>query len=379
MTATFRLARIAGIDIGVHYTWLFAFVLITWSLARGFFPSWYEGWSEMEYWGVSALSAVLLFASVLLHELAHSFVAMARGLAVPSITLFIFGGVSNISSEAERPRDEFAIAVVGPMTSLVLAAIFWLVVFTRGDDNGLFTAVVAYLATINTLLGIFNLIPGFPLDGGRVLRSILWSTTRSFVRATEVASSVGQAVGWLFIVFGVFQVLNDNFLGGLWIAFVGWFLNGAADASRQSVRTQEGLRGVQVGQLMYPAPHSIEPDALLTELVGDFFVRRGRRAAPVRNGDRLEGIVTLSDIKDIPQEDWELTTVRQVMTRMPLFMAHPDENVSSAMKVMAEQELNQLLVMESGNLVGLLSRADIIRYLQFQETSRRREPPAEEY
>ncbi|MDO8750071.1 MAG: site-2 protease family protein, partial [Dehalococcoidia bacterium] len=231
MRPSFRLGRIAGVEIGVHYTWLFAFALIAWSLAAGFFPISFPGWSPVAYWATGVAAALLLFVSVLLHELAHSFVAKAKGLPVRGITLFIFGGVSNIGGEAAKAKDEFVIAIVGPLTSLVLAGFFWLLYSVLMNTSRLWSgqgeplaATLFYLSLINLMLAAFNLLPGFPLDGGRVLRSILWGTTGSLAKATRIAASVGQAFGWLLIAWGVYQVLGGNYLGGLWIAFIGWFL-----------------------------------------------------------------------------------------------------------------------------------------------------------
>ena len=193
MPNTVKLGELLGIPILVHYTWLFAFVLITWSLATGFFPLMFQGWDALVYWIVGAFATIGLFVSVLLHELSHSVVAMARGLGVRSITLFIFGGVSTIAEEAAEPKDEFLVSVVGPLTSFALAGVFWALLQLAPDDGGPLVAFLNYLAFINLLVGVFNLLPGFPLDGGRVLRSIIWAISGSLRRATDLASYVGQA------------------------------------------------------------------------------------------------------------------------------------------------------------------------------------------
>jgi Zn-dependent protease len=259
MTGGLKLVSIAGIDVRIHYTWLFAFALIAWSLAQGFFPGEVPGLDPMTYWLMGAAAAVLLFASVLVHELAHSFVALARGLGVHSITLFIFGGVSNIQAEAEEPKDEFLISVIGPITSFALAALFWaLRVYVVAETTPL-SAIVGYLAFVNALLGGFNLMPGFPLDGGRVLRSIVWAISGSLRRGTQVASYAGQGFGYLLIFIGVWRLLGGEFLGGLWTAFIGWFLNNAAEATRTSQALQEDLRGIPVRQLMNPEPPTASP------------------------------------------------------------------------------------------------------------------------
>ena len=368
MKGSLRLGRIAGIEIGVHYTWLLAFLLIAWSLAQGFFPQYFPGWSLTTYWITGIIAALLLFMSVLLHELAHSLVAIARGLPVENITLFIFGGVSRISGEVKRPRVEFAVSIVGPLTSLALAAIFWGLRQVMGEqDNNPLSAMLFYLALINTMLAAFNLLPGLPLDGGRVLRSILWGVTGNLVRATNIAAIVGRVLAWALIGFGLFQLLTGNFLSGLWIAFIGWFLNGAADASRREVTLQEHFRGVQVREVMDSNPQTISPETLVLDVVQDIFLRHGRRAVPVRQDDRLVGIVTPTDIKELPQQKWAQTPVSKIMTREPLYTVNTDDDLNSAFRLIAQHGLNQVLVLDEGRLAGLLSRADVIRQLQLSQ------------
>ncbi len=367
MKSSFRLGRIAGIEIGIHYSWLLALVLITWSLARGFFPQSYPGWDMATYWVTGILAALFLFLSVLVHELAHSLVAIARGLSVQGITLFIFGGVSNIKGEPERPSVEFVMAIVGPLASLVLAGIFWGLRQAVGQQVSPLAAILWYLALVNALLAGFNLIPGFPLDGGRVLRSIIWGATGSLSKATNIAATVGRVFGWALIAFGVFQLITGNFLGGIWIAFIGWFLSSAANASRREVRARERLSGVRVKDVMNPIPECISPQISVGDVVRDIFLQRGRRAVPVCQDDELIGIVTLTDIKELPQSKWEYTSVGEIMTRSPLHTVDTDDGLNSALKLLAEYSINQVPVLSEGRLVGLLSRADVIRYLQLSQ------------
>jgi Zn-dependent protease/CBS domain-containing protein len=359
------LFRIAGIDIGIHYTWLFIFVLISWSLAQRFFPQQYPGWDTVSYWITGVLAALLLFVSVLLHELAHSLVARARGMPVSSITLFIFGGVSNLEEEPERPRVEFAMAIVGPLTSLALAGLFWGLTQTVSDKESPLAAMLAYLALINLILAVFNLMPGFPLDGGRVLRSILWGTTGSLSRATNIAATVGRFFGWGLIAFGLFQLLTGNFLGGLWIAFIGWFLSSAADASRKEVTLQEHLSGIKVRDVMGSSPQTIGPDTAVEEVVWDIFRKHHGRAVPVCEDGKLAGIVTISDVRELPQEKWAKTAVGEIMTRQPLYTVSPDDSLQTAMKLIAQHDINQVIISQQGQCAGLLSRADIIGHIQF--------------
>ncbi len=366
MRPSFRLGRIAGIEIGIHYTWLFAFALIAWSLAEGFFPGYFPGWSPGVYWLTGALAALLLFISVLVHELAHSFVAKAKGLPVKGITLFIFGGVSNIGGEASRPKDEFVIAIVGPLASLVLAGLFWALDRVLPGQDGPMAATLSYLALINLVLAVFNLLPGFPLDGGRVLRSILWGTTGSLAQATRIAASVGQAFGWLLIGWGVYQILGGNFLSGLWIAFIGWFLSSAAGSSRRKVMLQEQFRGVRVGQVMEANTETVTPQTTVEELVQEWFLQRRRRALPVSEDGKLAGIVTLTDVKGVPQDKWSQVQVAEIMRREPLYTVGANDDLDAALQLLAQHDLNQVPVLQEGRLVGLLSRAEVIQYLQFR-------------
>src|SRR3979411_2535179 len=253
MQGSLKLGKFAGIDIRVHYTWFFAFVLIAWSLGLGYFPAANAGLGAGTYWLLGIVSALLLFGSVLVHELGHSLVAGARGIRVDSIILFIFGGVTNITKEASTARDEFLIAVVGPATSLVLAGLFWLIGQVLPAGTAL-SAVASYLAFTNLLLGAFNIVPGFPLDGGRVLRSILWGTTGDMGRATQIAAYVGQGVAVLIIAWGASRLLAGDVFGGLWTAFIGWFLNSGAESSRQQLTVHNALDGVPVTTVMDASP-----------------------------------------------------------------------------------------------------------------------------
>jgi Zn-dependent protease/CBS domain-containing protein len=367
LAGSFRLGRIAGIEIGIHYTWILAFVLMSWSLAAGFFPQEYPEWSTGTYWITAIMAALLLFVCVLAHELAHSLVAQARGMPVRGITLFIFGGVSNVSAEAERPRDEFAMTVVGPLTSLVLAGVFWGLRHMVGEAETPLSAMLGYLAFVNALLAAFNLLPGFPLDGGRILRSVLWQSTGNLVRATNIAASVGHVFAWLLIGWGFLSILGGNLLGGVWTGFIGWFLNGAAEASRSHVTLRQHLRGMSVRDVMDPNPASIAPQTPVEQVVRDAFLHGGRRAVLVVRDNELLGIVTLTDVRELPHEEWAVTPVERVMTRPPLHTVVPDQDLGSALTLLAEHGLNQVPVLEDGRLTGLLSRADIIRYLRMSQ------------
>jgi Zn-dependent protease/CBS domain-containing protein len=367
MKSSLRLFRIAGIDIGIHYTWILIFVLLSWSLAQGFFPQLYRGWDTVTYWITGLVAALLLFGSVLVHELAHSLVAQARGMTVRSITLFIFGGVSNLEDEPEKPKTEFVMSIVGPLSSLALAGIFWGLLHLVGDRQSPVAATFSYLALINALLAGFNLLPGFPLDGGRVLRAILWNKTGNLVKATNIAATVGRFMGWGFIAFGLFQVFAGNFIGGIWFAFIGWFLSSSAEASRREVTLREQLSGVQVKEVMTINPVHISPDTSVTELVGNVFRKQHGRAVPVCENDKVVGIVTVTDVKELPQEKWAGTAVKEIMTSEPLYSVTPDDDLNTALRFITKHDINQVLVLRGNECAGLVSRSDILTHLQMSQ------------
>lgn len=370
MRGSFRLGRIAGIEIGVNYTWIIAFIIISWSLASSFFPQQVPGYSQVVYWTLGALSAVFLFIAVLLHELAHSLYARSRGIPVSSIVFFIFGGVSNITQEAQRPRDEFFMALFGPLTSLVLAAIGWGVLTVFNITATPLGAMLLYLALINLLLAVFNLLPGYPLDGGRVLRAIIWGITKNVEKATNAAAVVGQIFGWGLVGFGVYRTVGGDFVNGIWIAFIGWFLMNAASSSKQETTLREHLKGVRVRDVMQVNPETASPGMTVADLVRDYFIQRGKPAVAVTEEGRLEGIVTLTNVKAVPQDRWPLTRVADIMTRQPLYSVGKDDELQSAFNLIAEHDLNQVLVLENSRLIGLLTRADILRYLHLSRELR---------
>jgi len=365
-----RLFRIAGIDVGVHVSWLVIFGLVTWSLAVGFFPDapGLAGRPVAEYWLLGAIAAILLFASVVVHELAHSLVAKSRGLGVRSITLFIFGGVSNLAGEAKKPSTEFVIAVVGPLTSFVIAAVVFAI--ARATSLGASgEAVLGYLVFINVALGLFNLVPGFPLDGGRVLRAIAWNWTGSLRRGTEIAALVGQLVAWGLLLWGFYRILVENdLIGGVWIGAIGWFLQNAAATSLQQVLVEQRLRGARVADAVEPDTTVVAPEVSIATLIEDYFLRGNRRAVPVVTDGRLAGMVTLGDIKEVPRERWASTTVAEVMGgRDGVVSVSSRSTLQGALEALAQGDFEQVPVVDDGTLVGVVTRADIVRQIQLRE------------
>ncbi len=365
MPGSFRIGKIAGIDIDINVSWIIILVLLTVSLATGWFPQLYPGWSSGTYWVVGLISALLLFVSVLLHELAHSLVARRRGLPVKNITLFIFGGVSNIEQEPKSPGVEFQVAVVGPLTSLLIGAICYLLLLPLRGTHSPLEGILFYLAVTNVLLGVFNLIPGFPLDGGRVLRSIVWKITGSLTKATRIASISGQVIAYLFILWGIWQLFTGNVLNGIWIGFIGWFLLSAAQSANSQATLASVFRGVTVGEVMNPKPVTVPANISLQQLIDAYFLPGALRYALVMQADHLAGLITLSDIRHIPRERWANVPVSQAMIPLErLHVVSPQQSLSDVLPLMAGRDVNQLPVVQNGALVGILSRDAIVQYLE---------------
>lgn len=365
MPGSLRIGKILGIDVAFHVSWLIIAVLLSWSLETGWFSVNYHGWSESTSWTLSILATLLLFFSVFLHELAHALVARARGLHVKSITLFLFGGVSNIEQEPPAPGIEFQMAVVGPLTSLLLGGLSWLLFLLVGDRAAPLSAILGYLALANVFLGVFNLIPGFPLDGGRVLHSMIWKVRGSVRAATRIATKVGQFIAYFFIFSGLLAFFRGNFLDGLWIGFIGWFLlSGAVSANAQN--TLETLfKGVRVGDVMNHSPATAPANISLQKLVDEFLLRYGWRSAFIVQVEQLAGLIALSDIRHVPREQWGQTPVGLVM--VPLARLHTvtaEQNLNDVLPLMISQDLNQLPVVQDGHLIGSISRENIMRFVE---------------
>ena len=367
MPGSFRIFRIAGIDINIHISWLIILVFLTFSLATGWFPITYPGSSTATYYLLGFIASILLFVSVLLHELAHSFVARSRGLQVKSIVLFIFGGVSNIEQEPQTPGIEFSMAFVGPLVSLLIGVVcYGLLLLVRGTHS-LIVPILSYLALMNIILGIFNLIPGFPLDGGRVLRSIIWKATGNFQTATNITTFVGQAFAYLIILWGILLFFAGNAFNGLIIIFTGWFLLTSAQSARSQSVLDTAFRGVTVNQIMDTNVLTVPANISLQKLVDEYFLPRGLRSAFVMQGDQLAGLITLSDIRHVPRDQWPQTPVGYAM--IPLERLHtitPQQNVKDVLPLMTGQDVNQLAVVQDGRLVGVLTREGILRSLEIR-------------
>jgi Zn-dependent protease/CBS domain-containing protein len=358
------LGRIWGIPIGLDYSWFVIFALLTWMLGGSYYPAEFKDWPPLLYWFMGAVTAIALFVSVLLHELGHSVVALRYKIPVRSITLFLFGGVAQIGTEPPSAKADFFVAIAGPFVSLVLAVVFYLVQpLVVGIEPLL--GLAEYLAYINLALVLFNLVPGYPLDGGRVLRAFVWSITGNMRRATLIAANLGRFVAFAFIFAGVWRMFTGNFGGGLWLAFIGWFLDNAASGQVQQELFQGLLAGHRVSQAMGNHCASISADLTLQQLVDEHILGSGQRCFLVNRGDNAVGLVTLHRIKDVPRSEWATTSAAQVM--LPLEQSKqigPDAELSAALQKMDRDGVNQLPVTRDQHVIGMLSREDVITFLR---------------
>ena len=362
---SWRVARIAGIEVRIDSSWAVIALLITYSMYLRLsimYPELSGGGAV----GLAIVSAVLFFGSVLVHELAHALVSQARGIRVLDITLFLFGGATRARVESRGPGDEFLIALVGPLTSGLLAGLFGIV---AGLGRELLSRPLAgtfgYLAWTNLLLAGFNLVPGFPLDGGRLLRSAIWKTTGSLPRATRVASLAGQGVGWLLVAAGVAWLLAGDLAGGIWFAFIGWFLVQAARSSYQELQLQQLLRGVEAEEVMAGDLRRISPELSLQEAVDDYFMRYDHGAFPVEEQGRTIGLLTLRGVRRVPREQWPTRRVRDHM--VPLgdqVVVAPEARMDGVLGKLQDGEAGRVLVAQDGEVVGIITPSDLTRWLR---------------
>jgi Zn-dependent protease len=365
------LGSLFGIPIDLDFSWFLIFGLLTWMLAVGYFPQKFKGGSLAEYWILGAVSAVMLFVCVLLHELGHSLVAQRYNVSVGRITMFIFGGVSQITAEPPSASAEFWISIAGPAVSFALALFFSVAKqFVVGYMPLL--AMVTYLALLNLILGMFNLLPGFPLDGGRVLRAAVWGATRDFRRATLVAANTGRFFGYFMIFSGLFLLLHGDVFDGIWIAFIGWFLESAASSQVQQTMVRGLLVGHKVGEVMKREFEPLPGDLTLEELVEKHVLVGGQRAFIISRSGRPVGLLTLSTVREVPRSKWATTTAGEAMVPMERLISIPaSAELWTALEKMGRDGVNQLPVVDDGTIIGLLARDDVVDYLRvLQQLSR---------
>jgi Zn-dependent protease/predicted transcriptional regulator len=376
--------RVAGVDVYLDWSLLIIFTLVTMSLGAGALPMWHPDWSAGTVWLTAITAAVLFFASVLTHELSHALVGRMQGIDIPRITLFVFGGAAHMAHEPKHWRAEFWMAIVGPVTSFVIgvvcltiaAAIAGPIDLEIADAERLFAGLspfatlLLWLGPINLMLAVFNLVPGFPLDGGRVLRAALWGVTGDLRRATRWASAGGRIFAWLLITAGVGMLLGFSVPvfgsgagSGLWLSLIGWFLNNAALSSYRQLLVNEALTDVSVARLMLADVHTVTPDLSVRSLVDDYLMSSDQRAYPVVDGARLRGMVCLGDVRKVPRSQWDATRVADIMTA-DVATLRPDEPATHALAALGRRQLNQLPVVDAqGRVQGLIRRQDVLRWL----------------
>jgi Zn-dependent protease len=357
-----RIGRVRGISIYLHPSWYLIFALITYSLITQY-RSDHPAWSETQHWLAGLITSLLFFGSVLFHELAHSLVAQRFKIPVVSITLFVFGGLARIGREADNARQEFLIAAAGPASSYLLAGALYL--FSLGCPQGSFAGVLAvWLLEINLILATFNLIPGFPLDGGRMLRSIVWGMTGNFSRATKIASNAGQFFAYTLILIGVLRAFTESPLNGLWLVFIGWFLRSAAVETYAQVAIHDQLQGLRVADVMSRdfavIPRSTSLEDYLQEML-----RTGQRCHLVTGDSNCVGMITVHNLNSVPREEWATTSVQAVMLpRQSMQTATPDDPVLRILERMQSQDISQMPVVSGDSIVGMVTRDAILRFLQ---------------
>ena len=380
-----RLGQIAGIDIAVDWSLLIIFWLIFSALAIGVFPAWHPEWNVLQSALTALAAALLFFGSVLLHELSHALIGRVHGVTIGRITLFMFGGMAHMENEPPSWRAELYMAIVGPLTSLAIGiSCLWLMAIIAGPLDidpqqpqaafarlGPLTTLLAWLGPVNIFLGIFNLVPGFPMDGGRVLRAIIWAITGDLRRATRAASRAGQGFAFLLMSTGLLMVLGlrvpllgGGFLNGLWLALIGWFLNNAAVMSYRQLLVRESLEHVAVTRLMQSQFTRVDPQMRVSTLVDEKLMPSGQRTFPVERNGELLGLVSLADLRKRPREAWADSTVAEIMTpTKSLVCLTPQQDAMEALAYISQRNLNQLPVVEYGSLIGLVRREDILKWL----------------
>ncbi|CAI8827404.1 site-2 protease family protein [Methylocaldum szegediense] len=380
-----RLGRVAGIEILVDWSLLIIFSLITLSLGAGFFPASHPDWGPLLLWGTALAAALLFFVSVLLHELSHAIVGRANGIPIPRITLFMFGGMAHMEKEPPSWRAELYMAAVGPITSLALGFIFLTLAkivigpLEIDPDNprqsfaqlGPAVSLLMWLGPVNIILGLFNLVPGFPLDGGRILRAAMWGATGDLVAATRRASAVGQGFAWVLMGSGFLMMLGlrvpifgGGFANGLWLALIGWFLNNAAVMSYRQLLVHQSLEDVPVLRLMHTRFERVTPQLSIQELVDEYVMPSGQRAFPVEERGRFVGLICLRDLPKRPRHAWRTTTVAEIMTPVEkLVTLSPEQDAAATLDLFGKHDVNQLPVVQDGRVLGLVRREDVLKWL----------------
>jgi Zn-dependent protease/predicted transcriptional regulator len=372
-----NIGKVIGIPVRIHYTLWLVLLLIAWSLAYGYMPKHYPGLGATTYWAIGTVTATILFVSVFLHELSHSYIAKKNDLPIARITLFFFGGVSEMSEEPKDAALEIRMAAAGPLTSFliggVLGGLYYVTGLASGPATGTnpLTPVIAtlyYAALLNGVLGAFNLIPAFPLDGGRVLRGSLWKRSKNLVGATANATRVSEAISLAMMAVGFFYLIIGDFVNGLWIIFLGWFIRSGAETSLRQTRLTEALAGVRVGDIMTRDLLSVSPDASVQQLVSDYFLVHPHGGYPVVSGGKLLGVVTMSSVRSIPREKRDVERVSEAMVPLErTVIVNPNTSALDALHMMAKNGVGRLLVMDGDRIAGIVTRGDLMKTMRARQ------------
>jgi Zn-dependent protease/CBS domain-containing protein len=364
-----KLFKLLGFEVNIDLSWIIIAVLITWSLAQFLFPEWYPGLESETYWLMGVIGALGLFISIVAHEFCHSIVARRFGMPMKGITLFIFGGVAEMGDEPPTAKAEFFMAIVGPLSSIAIAIIFYFI-YRWGVSTGWnppVNEVIKYIAYINAILAVFNLIPAFPLDGGRVLRSILWGIKGNLRWATRVSSSIGSAFGIGLIIYGIFRFIYGDIIGGVWMFLIGMFLKSAAQMSYQQLLVRKALEGESVRRFMNVNPITVQDSITVAQLVDDYIYKYHYKMFPVLSGDRLVGCITTRQVKEIPRENWTHETIREAASACsPDNTISPDTDAIKALGSMNQSGVSRLLVVEDGRLVGIVTLKDLLDFFSLK-------------
>jgi len=363
-----KVATIGGIQIRLDYSWFIVFALVLFSLSAGYFPRAYPGQTTGVYWTTGLIATLLFFFSVIAHELSHSFMAIRSGIKIPEITLFIFGGMARLSEDANDPKTEFKIAIVGPLASFALAFLFWLVRMSiRGEQPSIIVEMFGYLAWINVALGVFNLLPGYPLDGGRLLRSVWWWKTGSVLRATRVASDWGKGLAIALMIFGGLQIFAGGLIGGVWIILIGMFLRGMAEGTYQELALRKSIEGTRAEDVMIRDVVTAPPELTLRRLISDYFLRYGYRGFPVTENGNVLGVISLADVKDLTAEEHAEKKIVELMKPLSNEMLiRPETPLVEALSRMSSTGLGRVLVMRDNRMLGMVTYTGLLRFLEIR-------------
>lgn len=377
-----RVGQVAGVEIRLDWSLIIIFALITISLGAGLFPSWHPTWSAALSWSLAMAAGVVFIASILVHELSHALVARTQGISVPRITLFVFGGLAHMErNEPPSPKAEFFMAIIGPIVSIAIGVLSTAagvalagaplmgeeITLEELQAIGPLPTLLLWLGPINVLLGIFNMVPGFPLDGGRVLRSLLWAATKDIVKATRWASGVGQAFAWALMAFGVVNLFAGALAQGLWLLLIGWFLNNAARMSYQQLVLHKTLQDVPVSRVMMTQLDKVTPGIDIESLVRHHFMTTDQHAFPVEAEGALVGLVSLDDVRRVPETQWSQTRVEEIMTPMErLWALSEGETAERALEELAQRDVEQIPILDGRRILGFVRRSDIVKWMALQ-------------